>query len=56
MEEMFPRPVQEVQTQKQTSAWIEKAKIALQTEKKVEPFNFTAAVSASYLELYYHMD
>ncbi|KAG8930518.1 hypothetical protein FRC02_004086 [Tulasnella sp. 418] len=40
MEEMFPRPPPEVQQQKQ-SAWIEKAKLTIQGEKKVEPFNFT---------------
>lgn len=37
---MFPRPTDLLQPQK-SSAWIEKAKqLALQGEKKVEPFNF----------------
>jgi hypothetical protein len=44
MEDMFPRRPEQPQTQKQ-SAWIEKAKQTIQGEKKVEPFNFTAAVS-----------
>ena len=44
MEEMFPRPSDPyLQSQKQ-SAWLEKAKGALASEKKIEPFNFTAEV------------
>lgn len=44
MEEMFPRPTDPyLQPQKQ-SAWLEKAKLSIQGEKKVEPFNFTASV------------
>jgi hypothetical protein len=44
MEEMFPRPSEPfLQPQKQ-SAWLEKAKGALTSEKKIEPFNFTAEV------------
>jgi hypothetical protein len=40
MTEMFPRPSDYIQPQK-TSAWLEKAKqLAIQGEKKVEPFNF----------------
>ncbi|KAF8578886.1 hypothetical protein K439DRAFT_1360906 [Ramaria rubella] len=42
MEDMFPRKIEQPQAQKQ-SAWIEKAKQTIQGEKKVEPFNFTAA-------------
>ena len=46
MEEMFPRPNEPyLQPQKQ-SAWLEKAKGALTSEKKIEPFNFTAEVRA----------
>ena len=45
MTEMFPRPpAAEVQPQKQY-ALFEKAKLAVQGEKKVEPFNFTAQVN-----------
>ena len=44
MADMFPRRPEQSQSQKQ-SAWIEKAKLTIQGEKKVEPFNFTAAVS-----------
>ena len=44
MDDMFPRRPEQPQSQKQ-SAWIEKAKQTIQGEKKVEPFNFTAAVS-----------
>ncbi|KAG8908954.1 hypothetical protein FRB99_000057 [Tulasnella sp. 403] len=40
MEEMFPRTIQEAQPQKQY-AFIEKAKLSISREKKVEPFNFT---------------
>jgi hypothetical protein len=44
MEEMFPRPSEPyLQPQKQ-SAWLEKAKGALTSEKKIEPFHFTAEV------------
>ncbi|EJD43871.1 hypothetical protein AURDEDRAFT_145221 [Auricularia subglabra TFB-10046 SS5] len=39
MNEMFPRPTDYLQSQKQ-SAWIEKAKMTIQGEKKVEPYNF----------------
>jgi len=40
MAEMFPRPTDYLQPQK-SSAWLEKAKqLAIQGEKKVEPFNF----------------
>jgi hypothetical protein len=42
MTEMFPRPTDYIQPQK-TSAWLEKARqLAIQGEKKVEPFNFRA--------------
>jgi len=44
MDDMYPRRPEQPQSQKQ-SAWIEKAKQTIQGEKKVEPFNFTAAVS-----------
>lgn len=44
MEDMYPRRPEQLQSQKQ-SAWIEKAKQTIQGEKKIEPFNFTAAVS-----------
>ena len=44
MDDMFPRRPEQPQSQKQ-SAWIEKAKQTIQGEKKIEPFNFTAAVS-----------
>ncbi|KAJ6524576.1 hypothetical protein B0H19DRAFT_972064 [Mycena capillaripes] len=38
--EMFPRPTDYIQPQK-SSAWLEKARqLAIQGEKKVEPFNF----------------
>jgi hypothetical protein len=38
--EMFPRPSDYIQPQK-SSAWLEKARqLAIQGEKKVEPFNF----------------
>jgi len=43
MNEMFPNPTEFIQPQKQ-SAWLEKAKMSLQGEKKVEPFNFQAEV------------
>lgn len=40
MAEMFPRPTDYLQPQKQ-SAWLEKARqLAIQGEKRVEPFNF----------------
>jgi hypothetical protein len=40
MSEMFPRPTDFLQPQK-SSAWLEKARqLAIQGEKKVEPFNF----------------
>jgi hypothetical protein len=40
MSEMFPRPTDYIQPQK-SSAWLEKARqLAIQGEKKVEPFNF----------------
>jgi hypothetical protein len=40
MAEMFPRPTDYLQPQK-SSAWLEKARqLAIQGEKKVEPFNF----------------
>ena len=40
MTEMFPRPTDYLQPQK-SSAWLEKARqLAIQGEKKVEPFNF----------------
>ncbi|KII90117.1 hypothetical protein PLICRDRAFT_40318 [Plicaturopsis crispa FD-325 SS-3] len=40
MAEMFPRPTDYLQPQK-SSAWIEKARqLAIQGEKKVQPFNF----------------
>jgi hypothetical protein len=40
MTEMFPRPTDYLQPQK-SSAWLEKAKqLAVQGEKKIEPFNF----------------
>ncbi|KAG8852602.1 hypothetical protein FRB96_008601 [Tulasnella sp. 330] len=42
MEEMFPRVVQEVQPVKQFG-FIEKAKLTIAGEKKVEPFNFTSS-------------
>lgn len=45
MNEMFPRPTDYLQPQKQ-SAWIEKAKMTIQGEKKVEPFNFQPEVRA----------
>lgn len=47
MEEMFPRPSEPyLQPQKQ-SAWLEKAKLSIQGDKKIEPFNFKAEVSLS---------
>jgi len=40
LSEMFPRPTDYIQPQK-SSAWLEKARqLAIQGEKKVEPFNF----------------
>jgi hypothetical protein len=40
LNEMFPRPSDYIQPQK-SSAWLEKARqLAIQGEKKVEPFNF----------------
>jgi hypothetical protein len=40
LDEMFPRPSDYIQPQK-SSAWLEKARqLAIQGEKKVEPFNF----------------
>ena len=45
MEEMFPRAVPEAQPVKQF-AFIEKAKLTITGEKKVEPFNFTPSVSS----------
>jgi hypothetical protein len=47
MEEMFPRPIEAVQSQKQKQYYIlQKAKETIQLgEKKVEGFNFTASVS-----------
>ncbi len=40
LSEMFPRPNDYIQPQK-SSAWLEKARqLAVQGEKKVEPFNF----------------
>ena len=51
MEEMFPRPTEPfLQPQKQ-SAWLEKAKGAITSEKKVEPFNFTAEVRVSLISV-----
>jgi len=51
MEEMFPRPSEPyLQPQKQ-SAWLEKAKGALTSEKKIEPFNFTAEVRVSFISI-----
>jgi hypothetical protein len=51
MEEMFPRPSDPyLQPQKQ-SAWLEKAKGALTSEKKIEPFNFTAEVCVSCISI-----
>ena len=51
MEEMFPRPSEPyLQPQKQ-SAWLEKAKGALASEKKIEPFNFTAEVCVSRISI-----
>ncbi len=51
MEEMFPRPTEPyLQPQKQ-SAWLEKAKGALASEKKIEPFNFTAEVRVSHVSI-----
>lgn len=45
MTEMFPRPTDHLQPQKQ-SAWLEKAKQTIQIgEKKLEPFSFQPAVS-----------
>ena len=46
MEEMFPRPDQPyLQPQKQ-SAWLEKAKLSIQGDKKIEPFNFKPQVGS----------
>lgn len=40
MAEMYPRPAEYLQPQK-SSAWLEKARqLAIQGEKKIEPFNF----------------
>ncbi len=51
MEEMFPRPSEPyLQPQKQ-SAWLEKAKGALTSEKRIEPFNFTTEVRACRISL-----
>lgn len=45
MEEMFPRPSEPyLQPQKQ-SAWLEKARLTVQGDKKIEPFNFKPQVS-----------
>jgi hypothetical protein len=44
MTEMYPRPPPDVQATKQI-AWMEKAKLTMTGEKKVEPFNFLATVS-----------
>jgi len=41
MAEMYPRPPPDIQATKQI-AWIEKAKLTMTGEKKVEPFNFVA--------------
>lgn len=51
MEDMYPRRPEQLQSQKQ-SAWIEKAKQTIQGEKKIEPFNFTAAVSQIRLHVF----
>jgi len=42
MTEMFPRPTDYLQAQK-SSAWLEKAKLLAQGEKKIEPYNFQPA-------------
>lgn len=56
MEEMFPRPTEPyLQPQKQ-SAWLEKAKGALTSEKKIEPFNFTAEVCACRIAIKENVD
>lgn len=45
MEEMFPRPQVDASVPKQY-AFIERAKLTISGEKKVEPFNFQPSVSS----------
>jgi hypothetical protein len=44
MEEMFPRSADPYLQPQRQSAWLEKAKLSIQGEKKIEPFNFKPEV------------
>lgn len=48
MDEMFPRQITDEKQTKQY-AFIEKARLTISGEKKVEPFNFTPSVSIRFL-------
>jgi len=56
MEEMFPRPTEPYLQPPKQSAWLEKAKGALASEKKIEPFNFTAEVCACRISIKENVD